>query len=77
MFEIESLKGTDDHPYFRESHVIKCDDCDNEVVYHVFATGVMIGLDPNLIKAQGVQCSHCFGDLYDVGKSIGMEYNRG
>ena len=59
MFEIESLKGTDDHPYFRESHVIKCDDCDNEVVYHVFATGVMIGLDSNLIKAQGVQCSHC------------------
>ena len=33
-------------PYFRESHVVKCDDCDNEIVYHVFATGVMSGIDP-------------------------------
>ena len=59
----ELLYAPDYKPYFRESYVIKCDDCDNEVVYHVFATGVMSGICPELIKAQGVQCSHCYGDF--------------
>ena len=68
----ELLYVPDYKPYFRESHVVKCDSCDNEIVYHVFATGVMSGIDPELIKAHGVQCSHCFGDLYGIGKSIGM-----
>ena len=62
MVSKELLYAPDYKPYFRESYIVKCDDCDNDIVYHVFATGVMSGIDAELIKAQGVQCSYCYGD---------------